>query len=227
MPVWDLPTRLFHWTLALCVVANLFVVEPEGGGGFLLHAYIGYAVAGLVAFRVLWGLAGSRSARFGDFVRPWPAVRTHMRRLLRRDLAPTVGHNPLGGWMIVLMLVVLAAQVATGLASGNRAGAGPLAQFAGGGNGLGDVHEVLGNVLIALVVVHLLGVVVESLLTRENLARAMVTGRKPTVGEGASIAGERILRRALVLGGMAAAGAAALAFLAPPSTDTAAGGAED
>lgn len=226
MPVWDLPTRIVHWALAASVAINLFLLEPEDGITFTIHADVGYAVAALVAFRVLWGFAGSRYARFADFVRPWPAVRAQLRRLARRDATHAVGHNPLGGWMIVLMLVVLAAVVVSGLAAGNRAGEGPLNALAGGG-GLGDIHEVLSNLMIALIALHLVGVVAESLLTGENLARAMVTGRKAGVGEAASIAGVRIGRRAAVLGGAVAAAWVAAMVLAPPQRRGAADATED
>lgn len=179
-PVWDLPTRLFHWTLVLLVGANLFLVEPEGGTATVIHMTAGYVVIGLLLFRLVWGFVGSPRSRFADFMHPWAEVKSYAARLRRFAPPRSVGHNPLGGWMILVMLAVLAALAATGLFASGRHAAGALATTVPVELTalLGEAHELLGNIMIALVIVHVVGVAVDWLLTRENIVKAMVTGRK-------------------------------------------------
>ena len=112
--VWDVPTRLFHWTLVF-LVALAWVTGDAEGTMFAVHKLAGYGVAVLLAFRVIWGFAGSRHSRFSEFVRPWPEVLAHIKGMLSLRPARTLGHNPLGGWMALVLLLVLAAQVTTGL----------------------------------------------------------------------------------------------------------------
>jgi cytochrome b len=179
-PVWDLPTRIFHWTLALLVGANLFLIEPEGGIATVVHFTAGYLVIGLLLFRLVWGFVGSPRSRFADFMHPWIEVKSYGRRLRRLAPPRSVGHNPLGGWMILVMLAVLAVLVVTGLFASSRHAAGALATAIPVGLTAiaGEAHELLANILIALVIVHVVGVVVDWALTRENIVKAMVTGRK-------------------------------------------------
>ena len=178
--IWDLPVRLFHWILAILVALNLILGGEDAGWEFTLHVVAGYLIGFLVLYRIVWGLIGTRHARFGDFVVRWPAVRDHIRGLLRLQPPRTVGHNPIGGWMIVALLVMLVLIVATGLFGHGRHTAGPLSAWLPVGlSGLfGDVHGVLTNVLIALIAVHIAGVLADWVLLRENLVRAMITGRK-------------------------------------------------
>ncbi|MEZ5830675.1 MAG: cytochrome b/b6 domain-containing protein [Dongiaceae bacterium] len=180
-PIWDLPTRLFHWALVVLVGTNLFLVEPRGGIATVIHMTFGYGVTGLLLFRLVWGFVGSPRSRFADFVHPWAAVKDYAAKLRRFSPPRSVGHNPLGGWMIVAMLVVLAALVATGVFASGRHAAGAFATLVPVDVTAiaGDAHEFLGNLMIALVIVHLVGVAVDWLLTRENLVKAMVNGRKP------------------------------------------------
>ena len=178
--VWDLPTRLFHWLLVVAVVVS-YATGGEEGPWFVVHTVSGYVVALLLLFRLLWGFWGSAHSRFSDFVYSLGSVGAYVRRLLRLDLPKFVGHNPLGGWMVILLLVVLAANVATGLLSGEEHGPGGLLLpliAASGEEGLGEIHEVLANVIVVLACLHILGVAADWLLTRENLLRAMITGRK-------------------------------------------------
>lgn len=186
--VWDAPTRLFHWTLVFLVALAWLTGEAEGSM-FVVHKLAGYGVAVLLVFRIIWGFAGSRHARFADFIRPWREVVAHARGVLSLRPARTLGHNPFGGWMTLLLLLVLAAQVGTGLFASDDGLGGPLAGAlsSGAAHAIAELHEGLSGALLGLIALHVVGVLVESLLTRDNLVRAMITGRK-TVTPGAETA---------------------------------------
>jgi len=177
--VWDPFVRVFHWSLVLSfTVAWLSGEELE-----TLHAFAGYAVFGLVLLRLVWGFIGPRYARFSDFSYPPAVVKSFVEDTLHRRAQRYLGHNPAGGAMIILMLISLVLVSVSGFAVyGIEAGAGPLAMLAGSSEGLKEVweetHEFFANLMLLLVVIHVAGVVVESVLHRENLVKAMFTGRK-------------------------------------------------
>lgn len=177
--VWDPFVRIFHWSLVLTfTVAYVTGEELEG-----LHNNAGYAVLGLVLLRIIWGFVGTRYARFRDFVYPAAEIKGFLQDTLARRARRYLGHNPAGGAMIILMLLSLLVTTLTGIAFyGIEDGAGPLALLAGSPEWveemLEEVHEFFANFMVLLVVVHIIGVIVESRLHRENLARAMVNGRK-------------------------------------------------
>lgn len=179
--VWDLPTRVFH-VLLIIFVLTAWITGGEKGILFTIHKLNGFALVAALLFRLVWGFAGSRHSRFSDFVRPWRDARDHALALMRLRPPPSVGHNPLGGWMVLGLLGTLALMAATGLfsAKGATGIAGPLADLIprGVAREIGDVHETLFNLLLLMVVVHLMGVLTEMLLTGDNLIRAMITGRK-------------------------------------------------
>lgn len=164
--VWDLPTRVFHWLLAASFAVAWLSAESERWQ--LVHVTAGYTVAGLVAFRLFWGLAGTRHARFGDFVRGPRAVLEYLRSLLRGHPERHAGHNPAGALAIVGLLGLAALTTATGWANLNDLG----------GHWLEETHEVLAASMLALVLAHIAAVIVSSRLHRENLVAAMVHGRK-------------------------------------------------
>jgi cytochrome b len=178
--VWDFPTRAFHWLLVLAVVVS-YATGGEEGWLFVVHTASGYLVVLLLLFRLLWGVIGSEHSLFRDFVHGPQIVGGYVRRLLVLDPPRYVGHNPLGGWMVILILVVLALTVATGALSGEEDGpSGPLLWLiaAPGGEGLAEVHEVLANLVVVLAIVHVCGVLVDWWLTGENLVSAMISGVK-------------------------------------------------
>jgi cytochrome b len=180
VPVWDFPTRSFHWTLAVAVIASYLTGEEEGVW-FVVHTLSGYTVALLLVFRLAWGFVGSAHSRFSDFVYSGRSVKNYAKQLLRFNPPRFVGHNPLGGWMVILMLVALAGTVVTGLFSGgDDGGAGILLPLiaAPGGEGLAEVHEFFANFIMVLAAIHVLAVLVDWFLTKENLVKAMITGRK-------------------------------------------------
>jgi cytochrome b len=165
--VWDLPVRVFHWLLVLCFAGAWITAESEHWR--LVHVTLGYTMAALVAFRVVWGLLGTRYARFASFVRGPRAVVAYLRSLSGTKPEHHTGHNPAGALAIVGLLALIAVTAATGWAAYSEMG----------GDWLEEVHEVAANGLLALVLIHLVGVVVGSWVHRENLVRAMLTGRKP------------------------------------------------
>ncbi|MBI1197455.1 MAG: cytochrome B [Phenylobacterium sp.] len=161
--VWDFPTRTFHWLL-VAAIAVAFLSSEEDSALAAWHQAAGWLAAVLILFRLVWGFVGGEHARFADFLRPG-RLAAHLSVMLRGRPEAELGHNPLGGLAVAALLGLVAATVATGLI-----------MLRGGED---DLHEVIGYGLLALIGVHVLAVVVMSLMTRENLIRAMVTGRKP------------------------------------------------
>ena len=171
--VWDAPVRVFHWLMVVCFAVAWLSGDSERWK--LVHITAGYTMAGLVAFRILWGLIGTRHARFADFVRGPGAVFAYLGSLLRRQPEHHAGHNPAGGLAILALLALAVLITATGWANYNELS----------GEWLEDVHEALATGMLVLVLVHVAAVVVSSRLHRENLVAAMVHGRKPVPpGEG-------------------------------------------
>lgn len=164
--VWDLPTRVFHWLLAAAFL--MAWITGEAHGWMVAHVVLGYTMLGLIAFRLLWGLIGTRYARFRSFAFGPRAVAAYLGSLLTARPTHYLGHNPAGSWAIYGLL---GASLLAG-ASGWLA-----LQWPDGG-WLEEVHEAFSSVLLALVLVHVAGVVLASLRHRENLVRAMVDGRK-------------------------------------------------
>jgi cytochrome b len=164
--VWDAPVRVFHWLMVLSFAGAYLSAESERWR--LLHVTLGYTMAGLVVFRILWGLAGTRYARFASFVRGPKAVARYLGALLRGQPEHHTGHNPAGALAIVALLALTLGVAASGWASYNEVG----------GNWLQDIHEAVANLMLAVVGMHLGGVVLSSWLHRENLALAMLSGRK-------------------------------------------------
>lgn len=164
--VWDLPTRVFHWSLAASFTGAWLSAESERWRD--IHVLLGYTLAGLIAFRLVWGVVGSRYARFGSFLFPPSRVMAYLKSLLRGTPEPHLGHNPAGGLAIIALLVLGVAVAASGYASYQEVG----------GEWLEDLHEGAANAMLLMVFVHLVGVVVSSVLHRENLVGAMFTGWK-------------------------------------------------
>jgi cytochrome b len=189
--VWDLPTRAFHWLLVLSFFGAY--LSGDSDGYRTLHVMLGYTAAGLVGFRLLWGLFGTRWARFSGFVFSRRAALAYARSLFAGAPLHFTGHNPLGSWAVVGLLALVGAAAGTGIA----------VYLEAGGKALEEVHELAANAALALVVLHIVAAVASSFLHRENLVRAMLTGyRQGEAGEAA--AGARPLV-ALVLVGVVAA----------------------
>lgn len=176
--VWDLPTRLFHWSIAALFVI-LWVSAEQGVTQ--VHLWSGLAVLTLVIFRVMWGFLGSTTARFSSFIKSPAAAFGYIGSMLRAEKRPYAGHNPAGGWMILTIIVVLGLQAATGLFSNDgHLFKGPLAYIIDKdlSDTLAGIHELLFDILLALIVIHILVVLGYLLLKRDNLIRPMITGVK-------------------------------------------------
>lgn len=167
--VWDPLLRVLHWSLA----AAFLVAYVTGEEAEVLHEMAGYAVLVIVGVRALWGLVGPRHARFDDFVPTPTGLFAYVRGLLAGHAPRHLGHNPAGGAMTIAMLAMLVATAATGVLTLQ------------GGEAFEELHEAAANAMLVLVIFHLAGVVLSSLLHGENLVTAMLTGRKraPAAGE--------------------------------------------
>ncbi len=181
--VWDVPVRLFHWTLALLLVVSYFTARA-GGDWMKLHFWSGYAILTLLFFRIAWGFLGSTTARFSSFLKGPGAALTHLGHLLGRGRPRDAGHNPLGGAMVVVMMLAVLAQAATGLfAADTDMGMvnGPLALKVADKwvERATAFHSFWINVLLILVALHVLAVVFYLVWKRQNLIGAMFSGRKP------------------------------------------------
>jgi cytochrome b len=196
--VWDIAVRVFHWSLVILFTLAYLTGEEEGA----LHNNAGYIVLGLLAFRLLWGFVGTRYARFSDFIYGPGATIAYARSLLASNPVRYLGHNPLGGWMIVALLLSIFVTCWSGIEYIGSKGQGPLAgnthiltgfAVADEGNKKehadeGDefweeVHEIFANLSVLLVVIHIAGVVASSRMHHENLAKSMITGYKDKLSE--------------------------------------------
>lgn len=177
--VWDLVVRFFHWTLVISFLVA-YITEDD----FLsLHVYAGYVIGTLILVRLIWGFIGTRHARFSDFVFAPGRIIEYLRDVVLLRARRFIGHNPAGGAMTIALLVSLSLTVFTGLALyAAGEGAGPLNSLISTSPRFEDffeeIHEFFANLSVLLVAIHVLGVIVESVLHRENLVRAMINGRK-------------------------------------------------
>jgi cytochrome b len=182
MPVWDLPIRLFHWIL-VALVGFMWVSGKQGWLAY--HMLSGYTILALLLFRVVWGFIGSDTARFLFFLKsPFEALR-HLAHLHRREPDTEIGHNAAGGWMVIVMLVLLFAQVFTGLCANDDISVeGPLSGLVGKdwSDWLTSKHHLLFRVIQVMVALHILAIVTYAVLKRHDLVRPMITGKKRMPG---------------------------------------------
>lgn len=160
--VWDLPIRIFHWLLVATVLVAFLSAEEESALASW-HVTAGWVAAILIVFRVVWGFVGGEHARFAQFLKPWQ-IGHHLTSLTSSVRHRSVGHNPLGGIAVIALLTVVASVIYSGVRTNGDAGEG--------------LHEAFANALLALVAVHVFAVIAMSMLTRENLFTAFITGRK-------------------------------------------------
>jgi cytochrome b len=214
MPIWDLPIRLFHWLLVLL----LGFMWLSGHQRWLeYHMLSGYAILSLLLWRIAWGFIGSDTARFRFFLKsPVEAVR-HLLHITKREPDTEIGHNAAGGWMVLVLLGLLLAQVFTGLAANDDiAFEGPLARLVGKewSNWLTGRHHFLFQLIQIAAGLHILAILTYAVLKRHDLVRPMITGKKRMPG---AMRAPRIVSSvlALVVWGVAALLVAAMLWLAP------------
>lgn len=208
--VWSLPIRLFHWSLVALFVLAYLTGEDES----LVHAYSGYAIGGLLAFRIIWGLVGDHYARFSNFLYAPSRVVAYLKSLRSASPQHYHGHNPPGGWMIIALLISLIGTTYTGLEVWGAEGYGPLAttpssaappisrydhdeqennehkisqdeekhEHSDEEEFWEEAHEFFANFTVLLIIVHITGVLLSSLVHRENLVKAMINGYKARLG---------------------------------------------
>lgn len=183
--IWDLPTRLFHWTLVLLLGFAWWSAEER-----MLdwHRLAGYNIFALLIFRLIWGIVGSSTARFSNFVgRPVTLVRYVRSHMFNRSAAPAAGHNPVGGWSVLAMIALLATQVGLGFFSVDIDGmeSGPFAYLVDFETGrvAADWHDFIFNVILALTALHVVAILFYLLHRRDNLVGPMISGSRRWTGE--------------------------------------------
>jgi cytochrome b len=197
--VWDLPTRLFHWLL-VALVAVSFATGKIGGNAMLYHEWCGEAILALLMFRVVWGFSGSTPSRFRTFLVGPAAVLRYALTLFRREADHHLSHNPLGGWSVMAMLLVLLIQAGTGLfANDDIATAGPLYKWVSkaASNRLTAIHHLNHDAIIILVAVHIAAVLFHLIYKKENLITPMITGIKQWQGDSADHPQQPLWRAAI------------------------------
>lgn len=209
--VWDVPIRVFHWTLVVLLVSQV-LTATIGGNAMQYHVLGGYTILTLVVFRIVWGIIGSHHALFQNFLRGPGSVHRYAVALINGKHERHIGHNPLGGWSVALMLLSLLVQTATGLfADDEIMTSGPLEKYVSDDTSslMSAIHEINALVLAVLVTVHVAAVLYYLVRWKENLIVPMVTGRKLWHQSGsAGVTRSALLLRAtivLALSGLAVA----------------------
>ena len=185
--VWDIAVRIFHWSMVL-----FFTIAYLSDDSELIHVYAGYVVLGLILFRLLWGLIGTKYARFSNFIYGKKTTFNYLKSLFSSKPKRYLGHNPAGGWMIIALLISISLIIWSGLELYADEGKGPLADVTveiiseahaddEGGQTESlweEIHEIIANLTLILVLAHIAGVLLSSLIHRENLIKSMITGYK-------------------------------------------------
>ncbi len=205
--LWDLPTRIVHWSLVILIPFSWWSAENHD---LERHRWSGYAILGLLVFRLIWGVVGSSTARFANFVRGPRAVIAHVRGTGERQL----GHNPLGGWSVMAMLALLTIQVGLGLFASDDDGleTGPLNHLVtyATAETITELHELLFNLLAALIALHVATVLFYLFVRRDNLIAPMLRGSKTLDAEPAA---RPTMARPLVALGVAILAFAVMAWI--------------
>ena len=165
-PVWDINVRVFHWSLVVAYCFAQLTAEEWDTA----HEYTGYVILGLIAFRIIWGFVGPRKAQFSEFVKSPRTIKAHLINVFTGRHTAEAGHNPAGGAMVLVLLAWLALTGITGWLSTTLSG--NVAEL------LEKLHEFLGEYSLLLIALHVAGVIVMSLLERQDLAKSMIDGKK-------------------------------------------------
>ncbi len=210
LKVWDLPTRLFHWTLVLAVAFMWYSAET-GGNLLIWHLRVGLLIMGLIVFRICWGLWGSDTSRFANFVRGPGQIARYLKGSISENEQP--GHNPLGALMVLALLAALLFQVTTGLFANDEntfTNSGYLNGLVGDdlGSTFRTLHVTFFNVLLTLIGIHIVTILIYKFLKKHDLVRPMFTGYKSIEGKlpALTFAGGAKLTAALVVAAAIVAG---------------------
>jgi len=181
--LWDLPVRIVHWSLVLLMPALWWTAEH---GQLSVHERLAYLAMALLMFRLFWGFAGGSTARFSSFIKGPRAIVGYFRDMFARRAEPVIGHNPLGGWSVLALLLLLVLVIGTGLFADDTDGVnpGPLNYLITGdlSEMMGRWHHALFNILLGFIVLHLLAILFYAVIKRENLVGPMLTGRRQMAG---------------------------------------------
>ena len=179
-PVWDGFVRLFHWSLVLLFAIS--VASGKVGGEWIVwHMRSGYAILALVTFRLIWGFVGGEYARYASFLTGPIRAMKFAKGLLGKTHEHVIGHNPVGGWMVIVLLLLLATQAVLGMFSNDEiATTGPLARYVSDATSITLMgrHRTIGDILLVLVGVHIAAVLFHVFVKKENVIRAMLSGKK-------------------------------------------------
>ncbi|SIT07076.1 cytochrome b/b6 domain-containing protein [Neptunomonas antarctica] len=178
--VWDISIRLFHWSLVAGIGFQWYSGE-EGGNIMLWHMYIGYSLLGLILYRFVWGFIGSTYARFSDFLKGPKYTISYAKKFLKGEKTHYLGHNPLGGWMAVTLMLLVFIQASTGLfSSDDIMTEGPLFSLVSESIAytLTDIHEINFNLILIFAGLHIIAVIYHRLIKKESLIKSMLTGKK-------------------------------------------------
>jgi cytochrome b len=199
--VWDIPIRVFHWLIVALVAAAYATWRLNW---MVLHGWVGDAVLTLLLFRVLWGFLGSETARFSRFLTSPQMAVEHLKHAFQREPDRQMGHNPAGGWMVLLLLALLLVETLTGLYVANDiADEGPLTELVPpwAANAIASSHAILWDALLAAIVLHVLAIAGFAVIKRHNLLRPMITGTKLLPASTATpLAGSAVRAGLLLLG---------------------------
>jgi cytochrome b len=220
--VWDLPLRLFHWLFAASIIA-CWITAEAGFDWMPMHFWLGYWTIGLLIFRIIWGFTGPRHARFSSFLASPAAMWRYLRSMTNGGTITTVGHNPLGGIMVIVMLVLVTIQSVTGLfATDEIVWSGPYSPAVSKDSArtLTTLHHTNSNWILAAVALHVMAIAFYGIVKKQNLVASMLTGRKPAtlVPEHEAISSSELLKAMIVT--LISTGAVYwLVSHAPPVTD--------
>lgn len=187
--IWDLPTRLFHWTLLFgCIIC--WATATQFNDAMRWHFLAGYVTLAVLVFRVLWGIFGSSTARFSSFLSQLREIKTYLATFHYRQPSYTVGHSPLGGLATLALIITSLTVSITGLFANDAVMTkGPLAHWVSdnSSDSLTDLHQISFNILLSLVILHLIAIAYYRVVKRENLLRPMLTGHKKLPNHPSSI----------------------------------------
>lgn len=177
--IWDIPIRLFHWAIVITLCYSWYSMEIEGDLGH--HFLSGYIALGLILFRIVWGIIGSRYARFGSFIYKPSEISAYLKTFFNREGGKYAGHNPLGGLSVLALLLVILIQTGTGMfADDEDYYFAPLNDYVSGSTAgrITEFHGVNAKIIFGLAILHIVAILFYRLYKKENLITAMITGKK-------------------------------------------------